>query len=439
MALRELLLILTVLALSCAALVRPKTGVYAYIWFAVMRPDVLAWCADNYNFSMMLAVATFIGSVRFLHRIPVLFTNPVVRLFLLLQIPLALSAVFAVIPALSVERYVDYLKSMAVLLLVPLFIETAQDLRVLLLIVGASVGVIGMRFGLFSLFHGGLILIDGYGGQMSDNNLVALALAMSVPLLWYGRTFTESRILKTAILCMLPVCIATIVMTNSRGGSLALGSVFLLIAARSKQKVITLAVLLTVAGGAIYLVRDQYLARMSTIATYNQEASAYSRVEHARAAVKMWQDYPVLGVGFGGNNYSRLSAKYLGREDIHVVHNTYLQMLVDSGALALVIYVVLLYGTILWLGVSAYRTRRLWPGYESLPISIQLSLIAFAVGGTFYSSQRYDLTYIILMGAAAWHGIVGRAQAEHMYEEQQNYTAETGDGLESESVSVPVS
>jgi putative inorganic carbon (hco3(-)) transporter len=419
MALRELLLILIVAVLCCAALFRPRIGVYSYVWYAVMRPDVLAWCADQYNFSMALAAATMIGALPYAGQTGVIFRNPISRWLVILQIPLLASTLLAVNPDLSYDRYLDFLKSLVILLLIPVFVRTAEHLKQLLLVVGISVAVIGVKFGLFGLIHGGVILINGYGGQMSDNNLVALALVMSVPLCWYGLGFIESTIVKLIIAGMMLCSIAAIPMTNSRGATLALASVFLSITARSKRKIGTFAILVVAAGSAIYLVRDQYLSRMATIATYEQEASASSRVEHAEAAIKMWLDHPLIGVGFGGRNYVQLSAKYLGRDDIHVVHNTYLQMLVDSGVIAFLIYTGLLWGTIVWLIGSGRKMRWHCPGEEKCAIAMQASLLAFAIGGTFYSSQRYDLPYIILMAAASWYLIVHNEpfESEAEYEE----------------------
>ncbi len=118
--------------------------------------------------------------------------------------------------------------------------------------------------------------------------------------------------------------------------------------------------------------------------------------------MNMWLDHPLFGVGFGGLNFIALVPRYLGREDDHVVHNTYVQMLVDSGIFALLLYLVLLWGTILWLGVQIRKLKNSYSQLATMAIGLQISLIAFAIGGTFYSSQRYDLPYIVLLCCAAW-------------------------------------
>ena len=423
MHLREILLTAVVLTLCALALVRPRLGLFGYIWYATMRPDVLAWCADANNYSLYLAVCTLLGAVPYLSNLGRLVRSWSSALFLTLQIPLALSTFLAVRPELSYGLYTDFVKSFVVLLLIPVLIEDFQQLVQLILLIGISIGVLGLKFGGFGIVHGGVIIVDGYGGQMSDNNLVGLALTMMIPLCWYGRALTESRAFRWMLSGIVAVSVAGIVMTNSRGSSLALGAVFLCIILRSRRKIAALLVASVVAGAAIYLVRDEYINRIATITHYEQEASASSRIVYAEAAVKMWLDYPVLGVGFGGLNYMALAGRYMGLNNDHVAHNSYLQMLVDSGIIAFVFYITLLFGTICYLGISCRRIGREWPDVACMGVALQTSLVAFAVGGTFYSSQRYDLPYIILMCSAAWELLVKSIEVEVSVDSQEDVSS----------------
>jgi O-antigen ligase len=155
---------------------------------------------------------------------------------------------------------------------------------------------------------------------------------------------------------------------------------------------------------------------METLENVHEEASAESRLLHAAIALKMARDYPLLGVGFGGFNYAALAPRYMDEFNPqlmnHVAHNSYLQMLVDSGIFAFLLYSGLLVYAILWLGRSAARMRDTNPPYEPIPLAIQGALIVFAVGSTFYSCQRMDLPYIFLMAAAAWRTIEAQLLAK---------------------------
>jgi O-antigen ligase len=94
---------------------------------------------------------------------------------------------------------------------------------------------------------------------------------------------------------------------------------------------------------------------------------------------------------------------YLGSEDEHVAHNTYVQVLADSGLFAEIVYLGLLFGTTIWLGRSAKRCRKIRPGLEAYPLGLQTSLVAFIVGSTFLSRVTFDFYYVLIMMAASWY------------------------------------
>ncbi len=422
MGIREAILLVVVGGVSLAALVRPRVGLYGYVWYALMRPDLFAFVESVYPISLVLAVCTAIGAIREIGYVSVWFTNPLCRLLLLLQIPVGLSTIFAVYPILAVDRYNYYIRMIAVLLLVPVLIRTERDLRNLLIVSALSLGFVALKFGVFGVISGGADLAAaGYGDMLADNNFVALAFAMLIPLCWYCRWMTSWGVFQYAWLLIIASSIAGVIMSGSRGGSLAMALALLLIVVRTKNKLASLVLLASFAGGSIYLVQDAYISRMKTLETYHEDASAESRLVHAETALRMWSDHPMLGVGFGGLIYGSLVKQYSGQGDggietNHVAHNSYLQMLADSGIFAFLLYTGLLVYAIVWLGRSAARTRLEGPARQALPLAIQGPLLVFGLGSAFYSCQRMDLPYLFLMAAAAWREI------------ERNRTLPDGDG-----------
>jgi putative inorganic carbon (hco3(-)) transporter len=434
MPLREALLFLVVCVLCLGALVRPKVGLYGYVWFAVLRPDVLAWCENDHPFSLALAVCTAIGSFRYYGRAKVIFSNPTTLALLGLQVPIGLSVLAAVDIKLATPNYWAYLKMLLVLLLIPMLIETERDLRNLLLVIAGSAGFLGAKFGISGILHGGVVWDQGYGAGLLDNNQLGLAFVMAIPLCWYCRTLVDSRWAKWVLLITGLASVAAVIMTNSRGASISLGVAFLLMAWRSDRKALTFCMLVLAAGGAVYMMRDTYVKRMMTLKDVKADQSADSRIEQAAAAFAMWKDHPLLGVGFGRKNYSRLVGRYLGNSDNHVAHNSYLQMLADSGVFAFLLYTGMLFGTIRWLGASYRRIKWHGPELSAFPAGIQCSLSAFAVGSTFYSFGEYDLPYILLMCAAAWWTLERSMDAEETHRDLDG--ADAGPAAGSSAVQV---
>ena len=121
----------------------------------------------------------------------------------------------------------------------------------------------------------------------------------------------------------------------------------------------------------------------------------------------------------------RLFRRYVDQEgltDELVVHNTYLQMLVDSGTFALLVYAALLFGTIFRLGLSARKMRQAESGLEAFPVALQTALVGWAVATVFLSRVQADIPYILLMSAAAWVQLA-----------RTGFSQETGDTGDAES------
>jgi putative inorganic carbon (hco3(-)) transporter len=201
-------------------------------------------------------------------------------------------------------------------------------------------------------------------------------------------------------LCFLNV--TTIVMSFSRGGALALGAVMLLMLLRSKRKVIGIIGLAVMALPAILLVSQEYFARIATLGDVTSESSARGRLELAKLAWRVAQDHPAFGVGFGSLNFVNEQERYSGYSDIHVAHNNYLQILVDSGVFALFLYVCILFGCIFWLNRIKNKFPKNTPGWI-YSVGLQTSLVGFAVGSTFLSRVTFDFVYVMFMMVASWY------------------------------------
>lgn len=401
---RVLILHLSALGICVGGLLNPVIALLGYMWYSLMRPDALAWREGMYPYSLIFAIVTLFGSWRYLPNIGNWIRNPFVWSLLLLQIPMLLSVQFALDPPSAVDPYMKYLRILAVCLMIPLFIQTEQYFRWMMLTIVISLGTLGLKFGFFGLRSGGTIIDTGLGGFMSDNNTLAMALVMAFPMIYYARGIVEKKWQKNALLLAAFTTVVAVIMSHSRAAALTLGLVYLFMAWRSKHKAAMLVMAVALSLPALYLVRDSFVKRMQTLENPEEEGSAAVRMEYARTAVKVWKDYPVLGVGFGTLNWVKVSPKYLGRVNHqgHVVHNNYLQMAVDSGTAAFLILVLQIFGAIWWLGRSAKRMRKLAPEKEAYPRMLQLAMVAFSFCSLFASRTDYDFYYYLIMATGSW-------------------------------------
>jgi len=401
---RALILFAMIGTLSLAGLAIPRVALYGYVWFSLMRPDALAWVENLYPFGMLLALVTLVGVVR---RVDLLFEwirNPMARTLLILVIPVTLSVVASAHPELCYYQYELYLNIILMALVIPVLIRTLEHLKELLLVTGASMGLLGMKFGFSGIVHGGAHYMQGHGGVMNDNNGLALAMTMTVPLCWYCSRIVQTQWLRWAYLAMAVGSMATVVFTFARGAAVAMALTMALMAYRARFKLAMAAGLGLLCLPVALLVGHKYITRLATLTDVTKDPSAASRILYYKTAIKMSLDYPLFGVGFGDKNYLLLLPNYLGIEDRHVVHNTYLQFLVDSGAPALLIYCGLLFGTMWWLGKSIKRMKASSrPELAMYPCLLQTTLFAFAIGSSFYSRIKFEPAYVILMCSASWY------------------------------------
>jgi probable O-glycosylation ligase (exosortase A-associated) len=408
---RQAILILVIVLLSGLGLAVPEIAILTYVWYSLMRPD--AWAFSTLPFSIILAVVALVSSLRHAGRIPNLVRSPICLLLVMQQFPIALSVIFAVNVDLTLEPYNRYIRLMTMCLLIPLIFNTEKWLRRLVIGIACSMGFVALKFGVFSLVFGGVALVRGYAGGISDSNGLALAMVILLPLCWYGASLVEPLWFKASLFVIAVFSVVTVVMSNSRGNMLAMGAVLLLITLRSKYKTLGLIGVLLLTVPALYLAGDRFTERMASISEYEEDASASGRLDFWIASLKMAKDYPLLGVGYGEKNYIALAGEYLGRENRWVVHNTYLQMLVDSGVFALIFYVATLGGALIWLGLSARRMRKLKPEWLGYPLALQTSLFGFAVGSVFYSRGDFEFMYFVLMTGAAWQ-LIEKAELGRM-------------------------
>ncbi|MBI5086335.1 MAG: O-antigen ligase family protein [Acidobacteria bacterium] len=399
--------------ISIAGIAFPEVGMLGYIWFGQMRPDIMAY-SDYNRFSMFLAIAVLIGGARKLSGLRWIFTNPFTILFLLLQFPILVSVLMTRLPSAVWPKYIPFLQMSLMALLIPVIIDTKERFKWLILTLAFSLGGVGFKFGAWGMFHGGVQFSQGVGGMHSDNNTMALGLVVGLPFCWYAVSLVKPYWAKWLFAIFTFTTVAAILMTHSRAGILSMGLQFAYFFWRSRRKLGILVLLVLMAAPAFLLTLDSLVRRMSTLGSPIDESSAAQRVAVLRACLQMLPKYWLVGVGFGADAFSRVLPEYLPNsgetQQRLVAHNNWLQMWLDSGILALLIYSALILSAVFWLGRAGKRQRQTAPLDSNVSFAMQCSLIGFCLGSTFASRTNYDLIYIVLASVGTWYNLQ-KAQA----------------------------
>lgn len=389
------ILVLTLMALLVPlAFFAPFTGLVSYVGIAYTRPHEWAYMPGT-QLSLAIAVATLLGYAVFelTRRAPQLLPN---ALLLLLWVQIALASYLAQSPELAQGKLKDFSKTFLIALLMTAMVDSEKRARWLLLGTIFAIGLLALRSNVGIVLTLGQSRIYGPGGAFEDNNDYALLLNMAAPLaLYVGRGETNRRI-RWLCYTVAAMMMITVPFTLSRGGFLGLCVVLLGLAWKSKYKITGLLAVVIAGSIAFALLPQQVTERVGTISTASAtDESAQMRFDSWRVSGQIMQDHPFFGVG--PRNILQVYDRYSQSENIRVSHNSFLQMGVDGGVPALLLFVSLI-GLSLW---RLWRSRRILK--ERAPASpllaythgLEIALLAYLVSGQFLSRADLELLYQI--------------------------------------------
>ena len=146
------------------------------------------------------------------------------------------------------------------------------------------------------------------GYFLGDGNDLAWGMVIALPLIAFLFLARKDTLSRLGGLAGVAVCLMGIVGTGSRGGSLALGaSLLYYLVFISKKKTAALAAVAAIGLAIAVVAPGSYFTRMKTVATYEEDSSAQSRLMLWGYAFQMATDFP-LGVGAG--NFASAYGRY---------------------------------------------------------------------------------------------------------------------------------
>jgi probable O-glycosylation ligase (exosortase A-associated) len=393
---RDWIVLFIVAATIPLAFYRPYFGLLGFSWLAYMRPQDLSWgLADSMPLSKYLALAIF-ASLAIRGKINIFRPSRVTFAMLGLWLWLLITCFMSQSHDIAFAKFQEITKIFLVAFMTVAVIADSRRYLISISVIAVSLGLLGLKYGLYGLLRGGVQFHKGVGGMIGDNNDFALALNMTVPMLLFAATQLPKKWMRLGCAALVPLTLITIIYTNSRGGFLSLCAVTGYLILHSRRKFVTLAGVAVVVAVGSFFVPPEFYERMGTIASHN-DSSSVGRLNAWAAAWEMSKDYPIFGVGL--DNFLHMFTLYApDPDDVHVAHNTYFQMLAETGFVGLGIYVALL-GTTFW---TLWGTRRRakkfgieWAVAGSK--CLEASLVAFVVGATFLNRAHFDLTYHVLV------------------------------------------
>jgi len=161
---------------------------------------------------------------------------------------------------------------------------------------------------------------------------------MVIPLLLYLGRESATRTVRWILFATFGLSMLAVPFTYSRRGTIGLVSVAAVLTYRSPRKWITVPFATGAVAAFLSYAPVKWNARMQTVESYDQDASAQSRLLAWRVAVRMANGRSILGGGFKAFNsdtFERYAPDY-GR--FHEAHSIFFSLLGEQGYPGLCIF-----------------------------------------------------------------------------------------------------
>jgi putative inorganic carbon (hco3(-)) transporter len=395
---RDLLIGSSILGFVAFGLLHPWIGVLGWTWVSIMNPHALTWVVKSMPVAAAIGGATLIGLFITRDRRNFFVTRETIVL-MLFMLWMTIALPFSMLFDPSFELWKRVIKIDLMILVAMVVLHSKQHIIALAWTLVVSLGFYGTKGGLFTIATGGSYRVWGpEGTYIEGNNEVALALVIIIPIMQFLRLTTESVWVKRGLLVSMVLCAIASLGSHSRGALLAIGAMAVVMWWRSEGK-FSKGVLFVVLGAVLLsFMPDEWWARMGTIGTYKEDASAMGRVN------AWWMAWNLAKANFFGGGFMIWTGSIFAiygpdPTDVHAAHSIYFMVLGELGFVGLLLFLLLWF--FVWRSAGrlrvqgAKRLETVWLSH--LGSMCQVSLAGYAVGGAFLSLSYYDLPYNILI------------------------------------------
>lgn len=412
---RDFLIVVIVFGSIPIILARPQFGILMWYWISLMNPHRWTWgYAYTLRVALVVGLATILAWLASRERkLP---PNTAMTWFLVgLTIWISITTLFAQVPSSADPQWSEAIKTLLMTFIAMCVINSKERIIQALWVIAFSIGVYGIKGGLFSIATGGHYRVWGPDQTfIGDNNQLGLALIMVLPLLHFLTSQTTSKWIRLGVLGSMGLTIIATLCTYSRGAFVALSITLFAFWLKAKRRLLTGTIALVVLGGALSALPSSWYNRMYSIDNYEQDESAQGRINSWMFALRLAADRPLVGGGFRVVDDTNLYFRYVPTADVvHNFHSIYFEVLGEHGWVGLSFFIGLLISCFataqsIIRGVKK-RPELEWAG--QIAAAIQVSLVGYCTAGAFVNLGFYDLFYALVAILTSTRVVVSAALA----------------------------
>ncbi len=406
---RDLLFIAFFIVISVFSIRKPFISVSVWLWSGIFVP--VYWLYGfaegiryNFIFGCITAIAYLISRNKPTVRFDFLFF-----LVVLFFIHTTLTTSFSVIDSgLEWFGWENFFKVTLMFIMINLIIRKQHHFEMLIWSIILSVGFYAFVEGLkFILSLGGHKIAGPIGHLIADNNHLALAILMTIPLTIYLISVTNIKLIKTGLIILVAIGILAILGTKSRGGFIGLVAVGSYFWFKSNRKAVSAVAIMVTSIIALSLLSDSWFDRMASIKSANDSGSFTTRIVSWKINTLMAMERPVLGGGFYATQHGFVwQSLALDFDKLNFIstpepgnkgwaaHSIYFQVLGDHGFIGFTLFLLIISLSFIKVLSIERAFKDSWQG--DLAKMIKLSLIAYCISGAALSMAYFELFYVLL-------------------------------------------
>lgn len=413
---RDIVLALFIFGTIPFILARPYIGLLVWSWLGYMNPHRLCYgFAYSFPWVQLIAIVTLVSLVVSKESKKIPLSTVSVLLFVFLAWT-GITTIFAVESASAVDKFEQFAKVLTMVFVTLILVNDRRRMHWLVWMIVVSIGFYGIKGGLFTVLKGGAYHVLGPAKSfIADNNDLAQALCMVIPLIRYLQLQATRKSMRTALGLAMFLTGFAILGTYSRGGLIALAVAGAALFLKSRGRIAVVVAILALGFTAYHFMPEQWTQRMDTLHHAEEVKTAQTRIQSWEFATNVALHKPLLGGGFEVYKNESMWEQY-GPEDAkqRAIHSIYFRVLAEQGFPGLVLFIALLAAS--WRNCS--QTRKLsrdspddkWA--FDLASMLQVSLLAFMTAGLATTSSYFDLSFQLMAMCALLKATVTSRHAQ---------------------------
>lgn len=428
---RDIAVTVVILGLLPFAIAKTHIAVLVWSWIGYMNPHRLAFgFAYNLPFAQLVAACTFLSLLfnRERKRIPI---SGLTVLWMVYLCWMLVTTFFALSPESAQPQLSKILKIQLFMFLTLMVMYTRERIHMLIWTIVVSIGFFSVKGGIFTLATAGGERVWGPPGSfIEDNNELALATIMIIPLMYYLRLHTQNAWVRFGLVLAMLLSVFSAIGSYSRGAVIAIACTAVFFWLKSSKKLVSGIAVIVIAPAIVLFMPQKWVERIETLRGDRADSMEIAQMQTrdgtgtvsppipSRDWLGYWpKDFSALGrinswnyainvanarlTGGGLESWSpetfALYAPVV--EEVKAAHSIYFSVLADHGWPGLFMFLTIL--LLAWrtatrvIKASKTDAELAWAG--DLARMMQVSFVAYCSGGAFLSLSYFDLPWHLIM------------------------------------------